>query len=139
MTDMRCASSDPRRSIASRPAAMDNRSMAEADANRARLAGFPARLAAAARTSPAGTPAPGEWTPPEIVRHLIAVEEEVWHRRLGQLRTEEHPRWRWTEPGQWLGAEGANLDNVRRYTRTFGRRRSRCSTRSAPRAGGERG
>ncbi len=86
--------------------------MAEADAVRARLAGFPARLAAAARTSPPEPPAPGEWTPPEIVRHLIAVEEEVWHRRLGQLQTEEPPRWRWTEPGQWLGAEGADLEAV---------------------------
>jgi|SRR4051794_29819636 hypothetical protein len=91
---------------------MDNSPMADPDAVRARLAGFPARLAAAARSASPDPPAPGEWTPPEIVRHLIAVEEEVWHRRLGQLRTEEHPRWRWTEPGQWLGAEGANLDTV---------------------------
>src|SRR4051795_8728759 len=111
MTDIRPSSSDPRRSIASRTATMDNRSMAEADAVRARLAGFPARLAAAARTSPPEPPAPGEWTPPEIVRHLIAVEEEVWHRRLGQLQTEEHPRWRWTEPGQWLPPPGGPLHN----------------------------
>jgi DinB family protein len=79
---------------------------------RARLAAFPARLADAARTAPQHAPAPGEWTPNEIVRHLIAVEEDVWHRRLGQLRTEEHPRWRWVEPGQWLGAPGAGLEDV---------------------------
>ncbi len=79
---------------------------------RARLAAFTAALAAAARAAPPDPPAAGEWTPREIVRHLIAVEEEVWHPRLGQLRTEEHPRWRWVEPGQWLGAPGADLDAV---------------------------
>jgi hypothetical protein len=79
---------------------------------RARLAGFPAALADAARGAPQAAPAPGEWSPVEIVRHLIAVEEEVWHRRIGQLQTEEHPRWRWVEPGQWLGAPGARLDDV---------------------------
>ena len=79
---------------------------------RARLAGFPTALADATRGAPPEPPAPGEWTPIEIVRHLIAVEEEVWHRRIGQLQTEEHPRWRWVEPGQWLGAPGAGLDDV---------------------------
>ena len=79
---------------------------------RARLAAFPAALAAAARAAPTTAPAPGEWTPTEIVRHLIAVEEEVWHVRLGQLQTEEHPRWRWVEPGQWLGSPGADLEAV---------------------------
>jgi hypothetical protein len=82
----------------------------DADGVRARLVAFPVTLAAAVRAAPQDPPAPGEWTPSEIVRHLIAVEEEVWHRRLGQLRTEEHPRWRWVEPGQWLGAPGATLD-----------------------------
>lgn len=79
---------------------------------RERLAGFPARLEMSARAAPQNPPAPGEWTPTEIVRHLIAVEEQVWHVRLGQLATEEHPRWRWVEPGQWLGAPGAGLDDV---------------------------
>ena len=86
--------------------------MTDASAVRGRLAAFPAALATAARAAPQDPPAPGEWTPSEIVRHLIAVEEEVWHRRLGQLRTEEHPRWRWVEPGQWLGAPAADLDGV---------------------------
>jgi hypothetical protein len=79
---------------------------------RERLASLPARLAAVARAAPQTAPAPGEWTPIEIVRHLIAVEEEVWHPRIGQLQTEEHPRWRWVEPGQWLGAPTAGLDEV---------------------------
>jgi hypothetical protein len=79
---------------------------------RFRLAAFPAALADAARSAPQEPPAPGEWTPIEIVRHLIAVEEEVWHRRLGQLQTEEHPHWRWVEPGQWLGAPAAGLEEV---------------------------
>src|SRR5207249_8266507 len=68
--------------------------------------------ATAARAAPAVAPAPGEWTPSEIVRHLIAVEELVWHVRLRQLETEDHPHWAWVEPGQWLGAPGADLDDL---------------------------
>jgi hypothetical protein len=79
---------------------------------RARLASFPGRLAAAAKAAPPDPPAPGEWTPTEVVRHLIAVEELVWHVRLAQLTTEEHPHWAWMEPGQWLGAPGAELNEV---------------------------
>ena len=86
--------------------------MPDAVVVRDRLAAFPARLAAAARGAPQSSPSPGEWSPTEIVRHLVAVEEEVWHGRLGQLETEDHPRWRWVEPGQWLGAPGASLDEV---------------------------
>jgi DinB superfamily len=86
--------------------------MADAVVVRDRLATFPARLGAVARSAPQTAPAEGEWSPSEIVRHLIAVEQEVWHRRLEQLETEEHPRWRWVEPGQWLGAPGASLDEV---------------------------
>ena len=88
------------------------RPMADPTDVRARIAGFPARLADAARRAPQDPPAPGEWTPSEIVRHLIAVEELVWHVRLGQLRTEDHPHWAWVEPGQWLGEPGADLDDV---------------------------
>jgi hypothetical protein len=79
---------------------------------RDRLAAVPAELAAAARAAPMEPPAPGEWTPTEVVRHLIAVEALVWHVRLHQLETEDHPRWAWVEPGQWLGAPGADLDHV---------------------------
>jgi hypothetical protein len=86
--------------------------MTDPDRVRERLASLPARLATAARAAPQAGPAPGEWTPAEIVRHLIAVEELVWHVRLGQLETEDHPHWVWVEPGQWLGAPGAGLDHV---------------------------
>jgi hypothetical protein len=79
---------------------------------RARLAAVPAELAAATRSTPTEPPAAGEWGPSEIVRHLIAVEELVWQVRLAQLETEDHPRWAWVEPGQWLGAPGAGLDDV---------------------------
>jgi len=83
-----------------------------AAAVRSRLAAVPVRLAVAARAASPEPPAPGEWTPSEVVRHLIAVEELVWHVRLGQLETEDHPHWAWVEPGQWLGAPGADLDEV---------------------------
>ena len=86
--------------------------MTDPIAVRERLAGLPDRLATAARAAPPEPPAPGEWTPAEVVRHLIAVEELVWHVRLDQLATEEHPHWVWVEPGQWLGAPGAGLDDV---------------------------
>ncbi len=79
---------------------------------RDRIASFPHRLAAAAHSAGPEPPAPGEWTPAEIIRHLIAVEELVWHVRLAQLEHEDHPRWRWVEPGQWLGTPGAGLDDV---------------------------
>jgi hypothetical protein len=79
---------------------------------RARLAAVPAELAMATRSTPTEPPAAGEWGPREIVRHLIAVEELVWQVRLAQLETEDHPRWAWVEPGQWLGAPGAGLDDV---------------------------
>jgi DinB superfamily len=112
MTDIRPSSLDVAGEYRTGLATDDNRAMPNAADARARLAAFPRRLAEAAQRAPSERPAPGEWTPPEIVRHLIAVEEEVWHVRLGQLATEEHPHWRWTEPGQWLGAPGASLDEV---------------------------
>ncbi len=86
--------------------------MDDPTAVRERLASLPDRLATAARAAPPDAPAPGEWTPTEIVRHLIAVEELVWHVRLAQLEHEDHPHWRWVEPGQWLGRPGADLDEV---------------------------
>ena len=101
-----------RRRIASEPPTVDNAPVSDCTSVRARLAAFPDALDAAARVARQAAPAPGEWTPTEIVRHLIAVEEQVWHVRLGQLETEEHPRWRWVEPGQWLGDPGAGLDDV---------------------------
>ena len=79
---------------------------------RRRLAELPQRLAVATRAA-AEVPVPaGEWTPAEVVRHLIAVEEEIWHGRLRQLATEERPRWPWTEPDRWLGAPDASLEDL---------------------------
>jgi hypothetical protein len=61
------------------------------------LAAAPDRLAVAI---PAARPAPaGEWTPREVLLHLLAVEDEVWQARLRQLATEPEPHWPWFEPG----------------------------------------
>ena len=79
---------------------------------RERLAALPAALAATARGASPDPPAAGEWSPREVVRHLIAVELEVWHARLGQLATEAHPHWAWVEPGPWEGSPGADLESL---------------------------
>jgi hypothetical protein len=79
---------------------------------RRRLAEVPRRLAVATRAAADKPTAAGEWTPAEVVRHLIAVEEEVWHGRLRQLAAEERPHWPWTEPDRWLGAPDASLDDL---------------------------
>jgi hypothetical protein len=79
---------------------------------RDRVAAVPARLAVAVRAADPEPPAPGEWPPTDIVRHLIAVEEEVWHPRLRQLLAEDEPRWAWVEPDRWQGDPGASLDDL---------------------------
>ena len=77
-----------------------------------RLAAVPGRLAEAARSA-VGRPVPaGEWGPPEVVRHLIAVEEVVWHSRLRQLAAADRPTWPWVEPEPWDGDPGATLDEL---------------------------
>lgn len=76
------------------------------------FAAFPDRLAAAARAAADRPVAPGEWGPAEVVRHLIAVEDQVWHVRFGQLAAGERPRWSWTEPGQAAGYDDAPLEAV---------------------------
>lgn len=76
-----------------------------------RLDGVPDRLASAARGAPPAA-APGEWSPSDIVRHLIAVETDVWHVRIAQVATEDHPRWAWAEPDRWLGEPGATLESL---------------------------
>ena len=78
---------------------------------RRRLAEVPDRLADASRSATGPVPV-GEWSPSEVVRHLIAVEEEVWHGRLRQLAAQDNPRWPWTEPDHWLGAPDASLDEL---------------------------
>ena len=75
-----------------------------------RLAAVPDELAIAARGAP--PPPIGEWTPSDVVRHLIAVEEEVWHPRIGQLATEEHPHWAWAEPDRWQAEPDASLETL---------------------------
>jgi hypothetical protein len=78
----------------------------------AALSAIPSRLAAAAEAASPDLPAPGEWTPSEVVRHLIAVELEVWHPRLAQLKAENRPLWPWVEPGPWAGEPDASLDRL---------------------------
>jgi hypothetical protein len=81
-------------------------------AARASLDAIPERLAAAARAS-ADRPVPaGEWSATDVIRHLIAVETEVWHARLDQLAAEGHPHWPWTEPDRWLERPEATLDEL---------------------------
>ena len=77
-----------------------------------RLAAVPDRLAASSRAA-AEKPVPaGEWGPSEVVRHLIAVEEVVWHSRLRQLAAADRPTWPWVEPEPWQGDPGATLDEL---------------------------
>ncbi len=61
------------------------------------LARVPLRVAREARGDASASA--GEWSPREIVRHLVATEREVWQPRLRQLAAGDHPRWPWTEPG----------------------------------------
>jgi hypothetical protein len=77
-----------------------------------RFASFPGRLADAARTAE-GRPVPdGEWTPSLVVRHLMAVEGEVWLARLVSLVGGGEPRWSRMEPGPLPGFDDASLDEV---------------------------
>jgi hypothetical protein len=76
------------------------------------FAAFPGRLGAAARLVADRPVPPGEWGPTEVVRHLIAVEDEVWQARLALVATEDDPHWPWTEPGLAAGFQGQSLDAV---------------------------
>jgi hypothetical protein len=84
--------------------------------NRAALvtafAGFPEFLGEAARFAAEHPVPPGEWGPAEVVRHLIAVEDEVWQSRLALVAAEDDPHWPWTEPGQAEGFDGQSLEAV---------------------------
>ena len=88
------------------------------------LAAFPARLAAAAKARVAEwRPFPeGEWGPTEIVRHLIAVEDQVHRARLAQVARQDDPHWTWTEPGPAAGFDDASLLEV---LTVFARRRAK--------------
>ena len=88
------------------------------------FATFPLRLAAAAKARVAEwRPIPdGEWGPNEIVRHLIAVENEVWRARLARIAKEDDPHWSWTEPGLGPGFDDASLLEL---LTVFARRRAK--------------
>lgn len=83
----------------------------------ARLGAVPARLAAVARAveaseSEAGPPA-GEWSPRDVVAHLVAVEGVVWQARLDSLGPDrEEPAWSWTEPPPLEDSSAATLDGA---------------------------
>jgi hypothetical protein len=102
--------------MAAEPSGVENAPMTAPIDDRAglvaALAAIPSRLASAAQAASPEPPAPGDWTPSEVVRHLIAVELEVWHPRLVQLKAENHPLWPWAEPGPWVGEPDASLDRL---------------------------
>lgn len=77
-----------------------------------RFASLPDRLAAAANGAAGHAVPAGEWGPAEVVRHLIAVEDEVWQSRLSRLATEVDPHWPWTEPGLAPGFDGVALAEI---------------------------
>lgn len=64
-----------------------------------RLAAGPGRIAGAARMSAEIVPEAGAWTARQVLLHLVAVEVQVFQRRLNDLATVDRPRWTWTEPG----------------------------------------
>jgi hypothetical protein len=73
---------------------------------------FPERVAEAAHAAAAAPPIPGEWTPEQVVRHLIAVETIVHRTRLLDVAVHDGPSWSWTEPGPWMGEPDLDLDGV---------------------------
>jgi hypothetical protein len=77
-----------------------------------RFADFPTPLATAARAADGAPLADGEWTPEQIVRHLIAVEMVVHQARLLDVALHDTPAWSWTEPGPWEGEPDLDLDGV---------------------------
>jgi len=86
-----------------------------------RFSSYPGRLADAARAAEARSAPAGEWTPAEVVRHLMAVEGEVWLARLASLAAGGESQWSWTEPGPLPGFDDASLDEV---LELFGRLRA---------------
>ena len=76
------------------------------------LSDFPTRLATASRAAASRPVEDGEWTPEQVVRHLVAVERQVHQGRLRDLDAEAEARWSWTEPGPWTGEPGLDLEGV---------------------------
>ncbi len=77
-----------------------------------RFASFPARVAEAARAAEVRPVPDGEWTPNLVIRHLIAVEGEVFRARLASLAAGGEPQWAWVEPGPISGFDDATLDDI---------------------------
>jgi hypothetical protein len=77
-----------------------------------RFATFPERVAAAARAADGAPRTDGEWTPEQVIRHLIAVETIVHRARLLDVAVDDAPVWSWTEPGPWLGEPDLDLTGV---------------------------
>jgi hypothetical protein len=77
-----------------------------------RFASFPERLSVAARAAEGRPVSAGEWTPSLVVRHLMAVEGEVWLARLVTLVAGGEPRWSRMEPGPLPGFDDASLGEV---------------------------
>jgi DinB family protein len=86
--------------------------MAERDRLLERLATFPETVGAAARGAAERPAPPGEWTPEQVARHLIAVETDVHQSRFRDLATQDSPSWTWQEPGPWPGDPELDLDGV---------------------------
>jgi hypothetical protein len=76
------------------------------------FAAFPDRLAGAVRAAAGRDVPPGEWGPAEVVRHLLAVEGEVWQSRLARVAAEDDPHWPWTEPGLAPGFDDASIETI---------------------------
>ena len=78
------------------------------------LAGVPRRARAALErlADPAAPSKAGEWTPRQVILHLVAVDAEVWQPRLAALVAEDFPRWPWVEPGTWDGPGAETLDGA---------------------------
>jgi hypothetical protein len=76
------------------------------------FAAFPQRLDVVARAAAARPIPAGEWGPSEVVRHLVAVEREVWQARFAQIAADDDPHWGWTEPGLEPSLEGAALEEI---------------------------
>jgi hypothetical protein len=64
-----------------------------------RLADGQRRIGVAAATAAAAVPISGGWTAQEVVLHLVAVEVQVFQRRLLDLASPVAAQWTWTEPG----------------------------------------
>ena len=77
-----------------------------------RFAAFPYRVDSAARDAASRPPIRGEWTPEQVVRHLIAVETVVHQARLVDVAVHDRPAWGWTEPGPWMGESDLDVDGV---------------------------